>query len=226
MFPRPRSARRTPPASPGRGRGAALRALDSRVRGLGEVFGELPVACLAEEIETPGEGQVRALITIAGNPAVEHAERRAAGRGARALDFMVSVDIYVNETTRHADVILPGALAAASARTTTSRSTGSRCATSPTTRRRCSTPDPDVPRRVGDAAAPDRRSSPARARTPTSPRIDALRRARDRAPRRAPTPHSPRPRPRPRGAARRGRRRASGPSGCSTSCCARGPVRR
>ena len=56
----------------------------SRVRGLPEVFGELPVAVLAEEIETPGEGQVRALITIAGNPARQHAERRPPGRRARA----------------------------------------------------------------------------------------------------------------------------------------------
>ncbi|HEX8208478.1 MAG TPA: molybdopterin-dependent oxidoreductase [Solirubrobacteraceae bacterium] len=92
----------------GKGRGARFGRWTSRVREAGEVFGELPVACLAEEIETPGEGQVRALITIAGNPVVStpNADRL---RGALdSLDFMVSVDIYVNDTTRHADVILPG----------------------------------------------------------------------------------------------------------------------
>jgi anaerobic selenocysteine-containing dehydrogenase len=91
----------------GSGRGARFGRFTSRVRGAPEVFGELPVACLAEEIETPGEGQIRALITIAGNPVVStpNADRL---RGALAsLDFMVSVDIYVNDTTRHADVILP-----------------------------------------------------------------------------------------------------------------------
>ena len=73
-----------------------------------ETFGELPAVVLAEEIDTPGEGQIRALVTVAGNPVLSHAERRPARRRARpTLDFMVSVDIYVNETTRHADVILP-----------------------------------------------------------------------------------------------------------------------
>jgi anaerobic selenocysteine-containing dehydrogenase len=78
------------------------------VRGLGEIFGELPVACLAEEIETPGEGQIRALLTIAGNPAVSTPNSERLAAALDDLDFMVSVDIYVNETTRHADVILPG----------------------------------------------------------------------------------------------------------------------
>ncbi|MPY98861.1 MAG: molybdopterin-dependent oxidoreductase [Actinophytocola sp.] len=80
----------------------------SRVRGLPEVYGELPVATLADEIEAPGEGQVRALLTVAGNPCLSapNAERLDAAFGQ--LDFMVSVDVYLNETTRHADVILPG----------------------------------------------------------------------------------------------------------------------
>jgi len=68
MFPRPAAGSPNTAGAPGRGRGAAFGRWASRVRGLGEVFGELPVACLAEEIQTPGEGQVRALITIAGNP--------------------------------------------------------------------------------------------------------------------------------------------------------------
>ena len=67
-----------------------------------------PVVCLAEEIETPGEGQIRALITIAGNPArLDTRTRRGSSAALASLDFMVSIDIYVNETTRHADVILP-----------------------------------------------------------------------------------------------------------------------
>ncbi len=92
---------------PGRGRGATFGRWSSRVRGLGEIFGELPVATLAEEIETPGEGQVRALITIAGNPVVSTPNAGRLDAALGSLDFMVSLDIYVNETTRHADVILP-----------------------------------------------------------------------------------------------------------------------
>jgi anaerobic selenocysteine-containing dehydrogenase len=80
----------------------------SRVRGLPEAFGELPVACLAEEIETPGEGQVRALVTYAGNPARSTPNSGRLEGALEKLEFMVSVDIYLNETTRHADVILPG----------------------------------------------------------------------------------------------------------------------
>ncbi|MEO3869712.1 molybdopterin-dependent oxidoreductase [Nonomuraea sp. B12E4] len=79
----------------------------SRVRGLPETNGELPVATLADEIETPGEGQVTFLLTVAGNPvlAAPHGPRLDAA--FRRLDFMVSVDPYLNETTKHANVILP-----------------------------------------------------------------------------------------------------------------------
>ena len=79
----------------------------SRVRGLPEVFGEFPVVCLAEEIETPGDGQIRALITVAGNPVLSTPDSGRLDRALASLDFMVSVDIYRNETTRHANVILP-----------------------------------------------------------------------------------------------------------------------
>ena len=71
------------------------------------MFGELPVVCLAEEIETPGEGQIRALVTVAGNPAVSAPDSARLDRALGHLDFMVSVDCYRNETTQHADVILP-----------------------------------------------------------------------------------------------------------------------
>jgi anaerobic selenocysteine-containing dehydrogenase len=80
----------------------------SRVRGLAETYGELPVACLAEEMDTPGEDQVRALITVAGNPVVSTPNAERLERAIEGLDFMLAVDIYVNETSRHADVILPG----------------------------------------------------------------------------------------------------------------------
>jgi anaerobic selenocysteine-containing dehydrogenase len=71
-------------------------------------MGELPVACLAEEIETPGNGQVRALITVAGNPVLSTPNGGRLERALASLDFVVSLDIYLNETTRHADVIFPG----------------------------------------------------------------------------------------------------------------------
>jgi anaerobic selenocysteine-containing dehydrogenase len=71
------------------------------------VNGEFPVATLADEIETPGEGQVRALITVAGNPVLSAPNGVRLDRAFRGLEFMVSVDPYLNETTRHANVILP-----------------------------------------------------------------------------------------------------------------------
>jgi anaerobic selenocysteine-containing dehydrogenase len=79
----------------------------SRVRDLPEALGELPVSALREEITTPGPGQVRALLTIAGNPVLSTPDGAALDEALPGLDFMVAVDIYVNETTRHADVILP-----------------------------------------------------------------------------------------------------------------------
>ncbi|MEU7990230.1 molybdopterin-dependent oxidoreductase [Streptosporangium canum] len=79
----------------------------SRVRALPEANGELPVATLADEIETPGEGQVRALVTVAGNPVLSAPNGPRLDRAFRDLDFMVCVDPYLNETTSHANVILP-----------------------------------------------------------------------------------------------------------------------
>ncbi len=93
---------------PGRGKGVRFGRRASRVRGLPEIFGELPVSCLAEEIETPGAGQVRALVTVAGNPVLSTPNGARLSAGLASLDFMVSLDIYLNETTRHAHVILPG----------------------------------------------------------------------------------------------------------------------
>ncbi len=93
---------------PGVGRGITTGRHKSRVSGAPEVWGEFPLTCLAEEIETPGAGQVRALVTVASNPVLSSPGGPRLAAALAGLDFMVSVDIYINETTRHADVILPG----------------------------------------------------------------------------------------------------------------------
>ncbi|MDO6656466.1 molybdopterin-dependent oxidoreductase [Anaerobacillus sp. 1_MG-2023] len=79
----------------------------SRVSELPEVLGELPVACLAEEMDTPGEGQIRAFVTVAGNPILSTPNSKRLQNSIKNLDFMVSIDCYLNETTRNANVILP-----------------------------------------------------------------------------------------------------------------------
>ena len=81
----------------------------SRVRGAAEFMGELPVACLAEEMLTPGPGQLRALVTSCGNPVLSTPNGRQLDAALAGLEFMVSIDIYLNETTRHAHYILPPA---------------------------------------------------------------------------------------------------------------------
>ncbi len=88
------------------GRGGYAR-WTSRVRGLPEVGGELPVAALAEEITTPGPGQVRGLLTFAGNPVLSTPDGVALDQALSQLDFYVAIDPYLNETTRHAHLILP-----------------------------------------------------------------------------------------------------------------------
>lgn len=79
----------------------------TRVRGLPEFGGELPVAALAEEIRIGGDKRIRALVTSAGNPVLSTPNGRALDEALGTLDFMVSIDLYLNETTRHADLILP-----------------------------------------------------------------------------------------------------------------------
>ena len=81
----------------------------SRVRGLPEFAGELPVAALHEEMVTPGDGQIRALLTVAGNPVLSTPNGKALESALPNLEFRVAVDVYVNETTRFADLILPPA---------------------------------------------------------------------------------------------------------------------
>lgn len=79
----------------------------SRVRGRAEFCREYPTAILAEEMLTPGEGQVRAFVSIAGNPVLSSPNGRQLEKALEQLDFMVAVDFYLNETTRHAHIILP-----------------------------------------------------------------------------------------------------------------------
>jgi anaerobic selenocysteine-containing dehydrogenase len=107
MFPTPVAGGATTRGKPGSGRGFQVGRGHSRVSGHPEVMGEYPVSILAEEIRTPGEGQIRALVTLAGNPVLStpHSEQLAVALDE--LEFMVSIDLYLNETTSHADVILP-----------------------------------------------------------------------------------------------------------------------
>jgi anaerobic selenocysteine-containing dehydrogenase len=80
----------------------------SRVRGAPEVLGQVPASCLAEEITTPGPGRIRALFTVAGNPVISTPGAGELDAALPQLDCMISVDNWINETTRHAHVILPG----------------------------------------------------------------------------------------------------------------------
>ena len=80
----------------------------SRVRGAPEVMGQFPVSCMAEEIATPGAGQLKALVTVAGNPVISAPDAGKLDEALPMLDCMIAIDNALNETTRHADVILPG----------------------------------------------------------------------------------------------------------------------
>ncbi len=91
----------------GPGRGFKAGRWQSRVRRAPEVRGELPIATIADEIETEGAGQLRGLVTIAGNPVLSAPNGERLDAAFAGLSFMVSVDPYLNETTRHADVVLP-----------------------------------------------------------------------------------------------------------------------
>ncbi|HCA52374.1 MAG TPA: molybdopterin-binding oxidoreductase [Mycobacterium sp.] len=93
------------PARPGRG--FTTGRWHSRVSGHPEALSELPTIAMPEEIETPGDGQIRAVITIAGNPVLSAPDGPRLSEALDTVDFMLSVDPYLNETTRHADVILP-----------------------------------------------------------------------------------------------------------------------
>jgi len=108
MFSRPPAFAGNTSGEPGRGDGVAIGRYHSRVSGIPEVMGQLPLACLAEEVLTPGPGRIRALITIGANPALSTPDSATMQRALASLESLVSLDIYENETTRYADVIIPG----------------------------------------------------------------------------------------------------------------------
>jgi len=108
MFPRAPAFAANTQSRPGQGKGVAVGRRRSRVSGAPEVMGELPIGCLAEEIETPGEGQIRALFTVATNPVLSAPNGPRLSRALDQLELVVCVDLYLNETTRHAHVVLPG----------------------------------------------------------------------------------------------------------------------
>lgn len=107
MFPKAAAFGANATGKPGQGKGVQTGRRHSRVSHAPEVMGELPISCLAEEIETPGDGQVRALITVACNPVLSAPNGARLARALDGLDFMLSLDPYLNETTRHAHLILP-----------------------------------------------------------------------------------------------------------------------
>ncbi|MDM4141980.1 MULTISPECIES: molybdopterin-dependent oxidoreductase [Mycobacterium] len=109
MFPTPAAWSITTAPLPGLEDGAAeFGRWHTRVRGAKEVLGQAPVSCMAEEIATPGDGQLKALITVAGNPVLSTPAGDKLDEVLPMLEAMISVDLWLNETTRHADVILPG----------------------------------------------------------------------------------------------------------------------
>ena len=108
MFPKAPAFQANSRGAAGSGRGVTSGRYRSRVSGAPEISGEIPLTCLAEEIDTPGQGQIRALIAIACNPVLSAPNGARLAAALEQLDFMVSMDIYLNETSRHADVILPG----------------------------------------------------------------------------------------------------------------------
>ncbi len=107
MFPMAAAGGANTRGTPRYGREVRLHRRRSRVRQLPETFGELPAVVMAEEMDTPGEGQVRALLTIAGNPVLSTPNSARLDAALADLECVVAVDIYLNETTRHADVLLP-----------------------------------------------------------------------------------------------------------------------
>lgn len=107
MFPKAAAFAANTMGRAGTGKGVGTGRRHSRVSRAPEVMGELPISCLAEEIETPGDGQVHALITIASNPVLSSPNGARLSRALDGLDFMLSLDPYLNETSRHADLILP-----------------------------------------------------------------------------------------------------------------------
>jgi anaerobic selenocysteine-containing dehydrogenase len=107
MFALPVAGGPTTRGGPGTGSGFRIGRGRSRVSGHPEVAGEFPAGDLAEEILVPGAGQIRCLITVGGNPLLSTPNSTQLAVAFADLEFMVSIDMYLNETTRFADVVLP-----------------------------------------------------------------------------------------------------------------------
>lgn len=107
MFPLPVAGSGNTRGEPGKGKGFRIGRGHSRVSKHPEALGEYPAAAMAEEIETPGTGQIRAMVVVGGNPVLSTPNSERLARAFESLDFMVSVDLYLNETSKFADVILP-----------------------------------------------------------------------------------------------------------------------
>jgi anaerobic selenocysteine-containing dehydrogenase len=108
MFPKAAAFAANTTGAPGSGKGISIGRRTSRVSRAPEVWGEFPMGCLAEEIATPGDGQIKAVLTVATNPVLSAPNGAQLAAALDQLPLMISCDIYLNETTRHADVVLPG----------------------------------------------------------------------------------------------------------------------
>ncbi|MCO6186547.1 molybdopterin-dependent oxidoreductase [Rhizobium sp. L1K21] len=107
MFPKAPAFAHNTKGKPGQGRGVPVARRHSRVARSPDVMGEFPVSTMAEEITGAGENGIRALFSVAANPVLSTPDGEKLAAALDQLDFMVSFDIYLNETTRHANVILP-----------------------------------------------------------------------------------------------------------------------
>lgn len=107
MFSRSAAMGMNTSGRPGRGPGFTFGEVRSRVRGIPGAFGQLPVVCMAEEIETPGDGQIKGMVIFSGNPVLSTPDSDRVARALDSLDYMVAIDMYINETTRHANLLLP-----------------------------------------------------------------------------------------------------------------------
>lgn len=107
MFSLPVAGSGNTHGAPGTGKGFRIGRGHSRVSHHPEALGEYPAAAMAEEIETPGDGQIRAMVVVGGNPILSTPNSERLAKAFANLEFIVSVDMYLNETSKFADVILP-----------------------------------------------------------------------------------------------------------------------
>jgi anaerobic selenocysteine-containing dehydrogenase len=107
MFPLPVAGSGNTRGAGGSGKGFRTGRGHSRVSKHPEALGEYPASAMAEEILTPGDGQVRAMVVVGGNPILSTPNGERLAKAFADLEFVLSVDIYLNETSKFADVILP-----------------------------------------------------------------------------------------------------------------------